>query len=167
MTGPVLRVAAAARLGTLATLTTWSAPAVGEPRPRGALELTGELLVTGGPPRRRAGLAATAFLTRRLGVRAAVHLLTLEPLAEAGAATVAVAYRAAAARPRLEVVVRAEAGAAWPGPTPVLGAGATTYLWPTKLPLALAFDLGAVAIVDGVDDSRVAIGLGLGLALAR
>lgn len=162
MTRPAL-VAALAGLATMAGPTT--RPATAEPR--GALELTGELLVTGGPPRRRAGVAATAYLTRRLGVRAAAHLLTLEPFADAGVATVGIAYRAAAARPRLEVVLRAEAGAGWPGPTPAAGAGATTYLWPTRLPLAVTFDLGALVIVDGVDDSRVAIGLGLGLALAR
>jgi hypothetical protein len=135
--------------------------------PYGALDLTGELLVTGGAPRQRAGVAVTGYLTRRLGLRAAAHLLALDPFADAGVATVGVSYRAAAARPRLELVVRAEAGVAWSALAPAAGVGATTYLWPSRLPLALTFDLGAMAILDGVEDSRLAISLGLGVALAR
>jgi hypothetical protein len=141
-----------------------AAPAVADPR--GAIEVGGELLVTGGKPRQRAGVAVTGYLTRRLGLRAAVHLVTVDPLADAGLATIGVSYRAAAARPRLELVVRAEAGVAWPT-APAVGAGATIYLWPTRAPLALTVDLGATAIVDGVRDSRLGLGLGLGLALAR
>ena len=135
-------------------------------QPRGALELGGQLLVSGGRPRSRAGLAVTAYLGRRLGVRAAVGLVTLDPFGDAGLATVGIAYRAAAARPRLEIVVRGEAGLTWPA-APALGGGATTYLWPLRAPVAVTLDLGAVVILDGLEDSRLAVSLGLGLALAR
>lgn len=135
-------------------------------RPRGAVQATSALLLTGGRPRQRAGLAVTAYVNQRLGIRAAVTLVTLEPLADAGVAMVGIAYRAAAARPKLELVVHAEGGLAWPT-APAFGGGLTTFLWPTRLPLAVTVDLGATAIVDGVVDSRVALSVGLGLALAR
>ena len=112
------------------------------------------------------GAALTAYVTGRLGLRAAIHHVSLAPFAEAGLAAVGVTYRAAAARPRLEVVVRAEAGVAWPL-APAIGVGAMTYLWPTRWPVAVTLDLGATAIVDGVVDSRLVIALGLGLSLAR
>ncbi len=142
------------------------APVPVSAEPRGALQATSELLLTGGKPRQRSGLAVTAYVTRRLGLRAAVHLLPFAPLADTGVATLGIAYRAAAARPKLELVVHAEAGLAWPV-APALGAGTTFYLWPTRWPVALTFDLGATAIIDGVVDSRLAIALGAGLALAR
>ena len=148
-----------------------AAPAAAEPlgpedvHPVGAVELSSELLLSG-TPRRRAGVAVTAYLTKRVGLRAAARLIQLDPLGDTGLVTFGVAFRAAAARPRLELVVRAEAGVTWPL-APAIGAGTTTYLWPTRFPIALAFDLSAVAIVDGVVDSRVAISVGLGLALAR
>jgi hypothetical protein len=135
-------------------------------RPIGAVQAGGELALSGGGPRQRAGVAVTAYVTRRLGVRAALRLLPLEPVADTGVATLGVAYRAAAARPRLELVVHAEAGLAWPL-APAFGGGVTTYLWPTRWPVAVTLDLGATAIVDGVVDSRVVIATGLGLALAR
>ncbi len=136
------------------------------PRPRGAVQATSALLLTGGRPRQRAGLAVTAYVGQRLGIRAAVTLVTLDPWADVGVAMVGIAYRAAAARPKLELVVHAEGGLAWPT-APALGGGVTTYLWPTRLPLAVTADLGATAIIDGVADSRVALSVGLGLALAR
>ena len=148
----------------LAGLAVAPVPAVADPR--GALQATSELLLTGGKPRQRSGLAVTAYVTRRLGLRAAVHLLPFDPLADTGVVTLGIAYRAAAARPKLELVVHAEAGLAWPL-APALGAGTTTYLWPTRWPVAITFDLGATAIVDGVVDSRLVIALGAGLALAR
>lgn len=141
-------------------------PSAATAEPWGALQATSELLVTGGKPRQRSGASITAYVTRRLGLRAAVHLLPLSPFADTGVATVGVAYRAAAARPRLELVVHAEAGLAWPL-APAVGAGTTTFLWPTRRPIAITFELGATAIVDGVADSRVAIALGAGLAFAR
>ena len=148
-----------------------AAPAGAEPlvpedvHPIGAVELSSELLLNG-TPRRRAGVAVTTYLTKRVGLRAAARLIQLDSLGDNGLVTFGVAYRAAAARPRLELVVRAEAGVTWPL-APAIGAGTTTYLWPTRFPVALAFDLGAVAIVDGVVDSRLAISVGVGLALAR
>ncbi|HVV84866.1 MAG TPA: hypothetical protein VHE35_17500 [Kofleriaceae bacterium] len=76
------------------------------------------------------------------------------------------AYRAAAARPRLELVVHADAGVARPRAA-VLGGGSTVYLWPARVPVALTFDLGVSALVHGVDDSHLALALGVGLAVAR
>lgn len=137
--------------------------------PKGAVEIGSELLVSGGAPRSRAGLAVTAYVRRRLGLRAAAHLVTLDPFADQGVATAGVAYRAAAARPRLELVVRAQAGVAWQPSTlaPAFELGTTTFLWPTRAPIALTLDLGAITILDGVVDTRTAISLGLGLAVAR
>lgn len=163
MTGGGARLAAL----TLAVAAVAVDPRSAVAEPHGAVEATGAVLISGGTPRRRAGLAATAYLTRRLGVRASAGLLTLDPVADRGVATLGITYRAAAARPKLELVVRAEAGVTWHDPAPAAGAGTTAFLWPTRLPLAITFDLGALAIIDGVADSRLAVWLGAGIAFAR
>lgn len=153
-------------LSSLVPLAALAAAGPARAEPRGALEVGSELLLTGGTPRSRASVAVTAYVDRRLGLRASAHHVTLDPFAEAGVATAGVAYRAAAARPRLELVIRAQGGLAWPL-APAVEVGSMVFLWPTRQPLAVTLDLGAVTVIDGVADSRVAISLGLGLALAR
>lgn len=132
--------------------------------PIGAVVATSELAVTGGGPRQRVGASATGFVTRRVGVHLALAHATLD--GAAGQVTAGLAYRAAAARPRLELVVHADAGLAWPT-APVAGAGVIAFLWPTRLPVALTTGVRGYAILDGLADSRLAISLELGLALAR
>jgi hypothetical protein len=134
---------------------------------RTVLNVTGDLTLSGPRPRNRFGADLTVYVTQRLGLYAAARQVTVEPLADAGHVTGGIAYRAAAARPRLELVLHADAGVAWPT-APVAGGGVTTFLWPlTRLPLALTAGAHAYLIVDGVDDTHVAFSMGLGLALAR
>ncbi|MCL4224338.1 MAG: hypothetical protein KJZ91_07635 [Myxococcales bacterium] len=159
------RGAALIALATVTTAITTAARA--EPaRPVGALGLGGDLALSGPSPRQRAAVDLTLYVRQRLGVYAAARQVTLSPLADAGQLTLGVAYRAAAARPRLELVLHGDAGVAWPL-APVAGGGVTTYLWPTRLPLALTTGASVYLIVDGVDATRLAVSLGLGLAVAR
>jgi len=134
------------------------------PDPIGSLVATGELALTGGKPRQRGGAAATFFVTHRLGVYASLARASFE--LDEGQVTGGVAYRAAIARPTIELVLHADVGVAWPT-APVAGGGVTALLWPTRLPIALATGLRSYAILDGLDHSRLAISLELGLALAR
>ncbi len=163
MSGPKLAAGVAV---TLALAATQVAGADAPRRPLGALQVGGELGLSGGGPRQRFGGAATAYVGQRLGVRVAVARLTLDPLADRGVLMAGVAYRAAAARPRLDLVVHAGAGVAWPR-APALGAGVTTYLWPTRWPFAVTLDLAATVVVDGAVDTRTEVAVGAGVALAR
>lgn len=136
-------------------------------RPYGAVGITGDLTLTGPRPRNRFAADLTVYVTQRLGLYAAARQVTVEPLADAGHLTAGIAYRAAAARPRLELVLHADAGVAWPL-APAAGAGVTTYLWPLKrVPVAVTSGSHAYLILDGLDDTHVAFSIGLGLALAR
>lgn len=84
--------------------------------------------------------------------------------------TFGLAYRAAAARPWLELVLHGDVGAAWrdDGWVPASGAGVTTFLWPLKkVPVAITTGSHGYVILDGVDDTHLAFSLGLGLAIAR
>lgn len=148
-----------------------AAPAAAEPvRPLGALGVTGDLTLSGPRPRNRFAADLTVYVAQRLGLYAAARQVTVEPLGDAGHVTAGVAYRAAAARPRLELVLHADAGVAWAADDvmPAAGAGITTFLWPLKrVPVAVTTGMHAYLIVDGLDDTHVAFSLGLGLALAR
>lgn len=132
-------------------------------KPIGAVGGGGELTFGDGPPRQRFAASATVFVGRRLGLRVGLARTTLA--LDRGEVTAGVAYRAAAARPRLELVLHGGVGVAWPS-APAATAGVTTYLWPTKLPIAVTTGLQVHAIVDGLDTGP-ALSLGLGLALAR
>ncbi len=159
-----MRALAVTILVVVATPASAAAEPVG---PIGALGASGDLALTGGGSRRRVAAEAVAYLTRRYGVYAAVRRATVDPFLDEGQVTIGVAMRAAAARPTLELVVHADAGVAWPT-APVVGGGVTAYLWPLKrVPVALTAGLGAYLVIDGVDDTRLAVGLGLGLAIAR
>jgi hypothetical protein len=139
-------------------------------RPIGSLGVTGDLTLSGPRPRQRFGVDATLYLNQRVGLYAAARQVTVEPLADAGHITFGLAYRAAAARPRLELVLHGDVGAAWraDGWVPASGAGVTTFLWPlTKVPVAITTGSHGYVILDGVDDTHFAFSLGLGLALAR
>lgn len=131
--------------------------------PIGAIGAGSELTFGDGPPRQRIGAAATVHVARNLALHAALGRATLD--LDRGQLTAGIAYRAAAARPRLELVVHAGAGFAWPA-APAAGAGVTTYLWPTRFPVAITAGLRLDAIIDGLD-SGPSLSLGLGLALAR
>lgn len=157
-------VLAALALAVAALAASAAAADPARPDPVGALGVSSELALTGGAPRQRAGAHAAYYLTHRHGVYLALGRATFDR-AE-GQVTAGVAYRAAMARPRLELVLHADAGVAWPR-APVAGAGLHAYLWPTRLPIALTSGFSAHAIVDGLDHSRVAISLALGLAVAR
>lgn len=134
------------------------------PDPIGALGAASELALTGGPPRQRFGAHASYFVTHRAGLHLALGGLTAD--GDAGHATLGLAYRAAVARPRLELDVHADAGLAWPRAGAV-GAGVHTYLWPLRrVPIAVDAGLTTYALLDGLD-SRVAISATIGLALAR
>ncbi len=160
-------VLVAALVAALVTALVTASPASAEVvRPRGALGVSGDLVLTGPGPRNRFAADLTVYLRQRLGLYAAARQLTIDPLFDAGQVTAGIAYRAAAARPKLELVVHADAGAAWPL-APAAGGGVTTYLWPTKLPLAITTGTSAYLVLDGADNTRVVFSLGLGLALAR
>lgn len=151
-----------------AVLVALLAPAAAEPvRPLGSLNVTGDLTLTGPRPRNRVGADLTVYVQQRLGLYVAARQVTVAPLGDAGHVTAGIAYRAAAARPKLEVVLHADGGVAWPL-APVAGGGVTTFLWPLKgVPAALTTGAHAYLILDGVDDTHVAFSLGLGLAVAR
>ena len=140
------------------------------PRPIGSLGAGGDLQVAGtqGAPRGRVAAEAIAYVTRKYGVYASARRVLVDPAFDEGQVTVGVALRAAAARPLLELVVHADAGVAWPDVDPVVGGGVTTFLWPLKkVPVAVTTGLGAYVVLDGVDDTRLVLGLNLGLAIAR
>ena len=132
--------------------------------PIGALIVDGELALSGGGPTQRVGATAIGYLSRRTGGYASVQRVALD--GTSGLATIGIAYRAAAARPRLELVVHADLGATWPL-APAIGAGVDAFLWPTRLPVAIVTGVSAHAILDGVADTRGAWSLTLGLGLAR
>ena len=138
-----------------------AAPAAAEPI--GAL-IGGSELAFGGGPRQRVNATAIAYLTRRAGGYASLSRLELG--GASGVITAGVAYRAAAARPRLELVIHAGAGVAWPA-APVAAAGVTAFLWPTRWPIALTTGVRAYVIIDDAEPAPLAFSLELGLALAR
>jgi hypothetical protein len=165
--GAVGTVGAVGAVGVVGVVMTTAGVAAAEPvRPLGALGLAGDLTLSGPSPRNRFGADVTVYVGQRLGLYAAARRLTFDPLADSGQLTGGIAYRAAAARPKLELVVHGDGGVAWPL-APVLGGGMTTYLWPTRFPVAITAGLGAYLLVDGVENTRVVITTGLGLALAR
>lgn len=136
------------------------APARAEPI--GALGVGSELAVLGDGPVQRFDATGIVYVTRRLGLEARAGRIT--PDGAHGVATVGVAYRAAAARPKLEVVIDLAAGVAWPT-APAGTAGVAGYLWPTRLPIALTLSARTYALP--ADDTPLGFSLGLGLALAR
>jgi hypothetical protein len=137
------------------------------PKPIGSLRVTGELMWTGPSPRNRMGGDLIVYLGQRVGLYAGVQQVTLSPLAEAGQATAGVAYRAAAARPRLDLVMHGDAGVTWPL-APTVGGGLITYLWPLKkVPVAVTLGTNGYLVLDGVDNTRFVLSGGIGLALAR
>lgn len=130
--------------------------------PIGALGVGSELAVLGDGPVQRFDATAIAYVTRRLGVEARAGRITTD--GASGVATVGVAYRAAAARPKLEVVIDLAAGVAWPT-APAATAGVAAYLWPIRVPIALTLSARTYALP--ADDAPLGFSLGLGLALAR
>ncbi|HTM19168.1 MAG TPA: hypothetical protein VL172_01630 [Kofleriaceae bacterium] len=78
-----------------------------------------------------------------------------------GDAVLGVAFEAAAARPRLVMMLNAGAGSTLGAPHPVVQAGITTQLF-LYGPLALALDGGGVLIIDGTD---TVLGLGNSFSL--
>jgi hypothetical protein len=137
------------------------------PRPVGSLRGTGELMWTGPSPRNRLGGDVIVYLNQRVGVYAGVQAVTLKPFADAGQATAGMAYRAAAARPKLDLVLHADVGATWPL-APTVGGGVITYFWPLKsVPVALTLGSNAYLVLDGVDNTRLVLSGGIGLALAK
>ena len=137
-----------------------AAPARAEPI--GAVGAGSELAVLGDGPVQRFDATAIVYVRRRMGFAARAGRIT--PDGERGVATVGVAYRAAAARPKLEVVIDLAAGVAWPT-APAGTAGVTGFLWPTRLPIALTLSARSYALP--ADDAPLGFSLGLGLALAR
>lgn len=136
-------------------------------RPIGALRGTGDLIITGGSPRNRVGGDVIVYLGQRVGVYAGVQQVTLKPFADAGQATVGMAYRAAAARPKLDMVLHADVGATWPL-APSAGGGVITFFWPLKkVPVAVTSGANAYLVLDGVDNTRIVLSIGLGLAIAK
>ncbi len=136
-------------------------------KPRGSLRLTGDLTVNGPSPHNRIGGDAIVYFGQRAGIFAGVQHVAVKPFADVGQATVGIAYRAAAARPKLDLVVHADAGVTWPV-APAAGGGVITYFWPLKkVPVAVTSGLNVYLVVDGVDDTRVVVSVGLGLAVAR
>ena len=134
------------------------------PEPIGAVAATSELALTGGAPRQRFGAHASYFVTHRGGVHLALGGVTAD--GDAGRVTAGYVYRAAIARPRLELDVHADAGLAWPR-AGAAGAGVALYFWPlVRVPIAISSGVSSYAILDGLD-SRVAISLAIGVALAR
>ncbi len=137
------------------------------PRPIGSLRSTGELMWTGPSPRNRLGGDLIVYLNQRVGVYAGVQAVTLKPFADAGQVTAGMAYRAAAARPKLDLVLHADVGATWPL-APAAGGGVITYFWPLKsVPVALTLGSNAYLVLDGVDNTRLVLSGGIGLALAK
>ena len=147
------------RAVTIATLLV-AAPARAEPR--GAIGAGSELAVLGDGLVQRVDATAIVYVTRRLGLEARAGRIT--PDGAHGVATAGVAYRAAAARPKLEVVIDLAVGVAWPT-APAATAGVTGFLWPTRLPIALTLSARTYALP--ADDAPLGFSLGLGLALAR
>lgn len=132
--------------------------------PIGALVGGGGLALSGGGPVARADAGAIVYVGRRPGVYVGASRVALD--GGSGLVTAGLAYRAAAARPRLELVVLVDGGVAWPRAA-VAGAGLLTFLWPTRWPVAVVASLRAHAIVPDAADARVAWTTGLGLAIAR
>lgn len=132
--------------------------------PIGALIAGSELSIVGAKPRQRVNAAAIVYVTPRLGLHASLARFELD--GDSGAITAGIAYRANAARPRLELVVHAGAGYAWPA-APVAAVGVTTFLWPVRrLPIAIAAGVRAYAFGQ-LEPSPIALSLDLGLALAH
>ncbi|MBK9035306.1 MAG: hypothetical protein IPL61_29310 [Myxococcales bacterium] len=148
-------------LVAIAVLVGAAAPATAEPI--GAL-IGGSEVAFGGGPRQRVNATAIAYLTRRAGGHVSVSRLALD--GASGAVTAGFAYRANAARPRLELVVHVGAGVAWPT-APVAAAGVTAFLWPTRFPIAVTTGVRVYAFIDDVAPAPLALSLELGLALAR
>lgn len=136
-------------------------------RPLGSLRGTGDLTITGPSPHNRVGGDVIVYLGQRVGVYAGVQQVTLKPFADTGQVTAGMAYRAAAARPKLDLVLHGDVGATWPL-APTAGGGVITFFWPLKkVPVAITSGTNAYLILDGVDNTRVVLSVGLGLAIAR
>lgn len=93
----------------------------------------------------------------RYGVRGETRVFEDDGGELRGLGTLGVIYEAAAARPRLQLALHAEAGVALlSDPLPVLGGGVETHLWIIG-PLALVAGAGAILYLDGTD---TVLGLG-------
>lgn len=158
------------RAVVLAALIAMAAPAAADPAPRpiGSLRATGDLTLTGPSPHNRVGGDLIVYVNQRTGVYAGVQQVTLKPsFADVGQATAGIAYRAAAARPRLDLVLHGDVGATW-SLAPTVGGGVITFFWPLKkVPVAITSGANAYLVLDGVDNTRIVLSIGLGLAIAR
>jgi len=139
------------------------------PRPLHGSLGAGGATVFGGADRLTAAGAIDVLPGGRFGkwgLIGAYRDVELRPVAGHGMLTLGVIREAAAARPRLVILLHADLGVAW-GPTaPVIGGGVKTYLGVIG-PLGLAFDVTAHVIAPSVDDSHVVISLGMLGALVR
>ena len=71
-----------------------------------------------------------------------------------GLVTLGLEYEGAASRPRLVLDLHVDAGVDLDRPAPLVGGGIRTTLMIVG-PLGLVLDLGAFAVIDGVDGSRL------------
>ena len=136
-------------------------------RPIGSLRGSGDLTLTGPSPKNRVAGDVIVYLGQRAGLFAGVQHVTVEPFGDAGQATVGLAYRAAAARPKLDLVLHGDVGVTWPL-APTAGGGVIAFFWPLKqVPVAVTSGASAYLVLDGVDETRIVVSVGLGLAIAR
>jgi hypothetical protein len=151
-----------------------AAPAAADPDPVAPRPLHGSLglggaTVFGGVDRFSAASAIDVLPGGRFGrwgVIGAFRDVGLRPVAGHGMLTLGVLREAAGARPRLVILLHADAGVAW-GPTaPVVGGGVKTYLGVIG-PLGLTFDVTAHLIVPSIDDTHVVVSVGMLGALLR
>ena len=81
-----------------------------------------------------------------------------------GLVTAGIAYEAGAARPRLVLDLHADAGVDLDQHAPVAGGGARALLEIIG-PLGIALDSGAYLVVDGTQNTRLAIATGAAIAV--
>lgn len=166
------------RLGVAAAAWLAAGVAAAEPArprpPRWSVGSGGALLLAGAgeASRLRADLHAAVSpggRFGRFGLVAALRQVVLSPVADDALLTLGVRYEAAASRPRLALALHGDLGATLGG-APALGGGIETTLWvaPRRLgPVALVFDVTAHLLLDGIDDTRLAVAAATRLSLAR
>lgn len=105
----------------------------------------------------------------RFGFTGALRHIVLEPFFDDALVTGGLLYEAAAARPRLILSLHADVGATVKDHAPAFGGGLQTHLWLVPKwvpPLALALDVTAHVVLDGLADTRLVIASATRLTLA-